>query len=235
MTTTVKVAKYRYDTDYLFRIANVDYPACVGVREVEYWKITAAHVLTETEGLKCSRATAYDREQFANAIAAVKTKLIAADARITHLKMKREVVGLCNAHLAQDCHNGCPYRVRVEPSNQSSNTSVAIMTVCADCAKETALDSLAKALFQCAGLSERLDPGSEVPAGECECGAFAYLIPTHGEQLAAAQIARYVYDLVADEFFADDELPDIKWLKTKLREAGMPVAERECEQKKGLQ
>jgi hypothetical protein len=103
--------------------------------------------------------------------------------------------------------------------------STARMTRCADCTNETPIDGLAKTLFQCDGLSERLDPGSEVPAGECECGAFAYLIPTADQQLSAIEIARYVRDLLVDEFFATDELPNIEWLKTKLQDAGMPISQ----------
>ena len=88
MTTTVKVAKYRDETDHLFRLANVDYHACVGVREVECWKETAARVLAQTEGLQCLRASAYDREQFAKAVEAVKSQLIAANTRIAQLANK---------------------------------------------------------------------------------------------------------------------------------------------------
>jgi hypothetical protein len=87
-TTTVKVAKYRNETDHLFRIARLDYNACVGVREIERWKETAGRALTEAKGLQCIRATAYDREQFASAIEAVTQQLIAADAYIAQLQSK---------------------------------------------------------------------------------------------------------------------------------------------------
>jgi len=184
MTSTVKVAVFRDETDHLHRVANVDYHACVGVREIELWKDTAVRVLAAAEGLQCSRANAYDREQFTKAIAAVQVRLIDADARIAQLQVKRDLVGPCNVHLAQDCHNGCPYRVRRQSTTNSESKSIADMTRCADCMTETPIDALAKTLFQCNGLSERLDPGSEVPAGECECGAFAYVIPTADQQLA---------------------------------------------------
>lgn len=88
MTNTLKVAAYRNAIDHLFRIANVDYQACVGVREVECWKETAARVLAQTEGLQCLRANAYDREQFTKAVEAVKAQLIAANARIAQLATK---------------------------------------------------------------------------------------------------------------------------------------------------
>jgi hypothetical protein len=89
MTTTVKVARYRDETDHLFRLANVDYQACVGVREVERWKETAARLLAATEGLQCLRATPDDREQFAKALSVVKAQLIAADERIAQLQLQR--------------------------------------------------------------------------------------------------------------------------------------------------
>lgn len=112
-----------------------------------------------------------------------------------------------------------------EPPSDPERMKMARMTRCGDCRKETHVDDLAKTLFQCDGLSERLDPGSEVPAGECECGAFAYLITPADRQQAAAKIARYLYNLVADGFFLDDDLPDIEWLKSTLREAGMPLSQ----------
>jgi hypothetical protein len=93
MTTTVKVARFRDETDHLFRLANVDYHACVSVHEVENWKTTAARVLAETEGLECSRANAYDREQFDKALGAIKARLAEADIRIGQLQTPREVVG----------------------------------------------------------------------------------------------------------------------------------------------
>jgi len=96
-TTTVKVAAFRDETDHLFRLANMDYQACVGIREVENWKTTAARVLAEAEGLQCSRANAHDREQFAKAITAVRTRLVEADTRIAQLQARREDAD--NAHL----------------------------------------------------------------------------------------------------------------------------------------
>jgi hypothetical protein len=90
-TTTVKIAAYRDETQHLFRVANVDYHACVGVREVENWKATAARVLAEADGLLCRRANAYDREQFAKAVAAVRARLLEADTRIAQLQAPREV------------------------------------------------------------------------------------------------------------------------------------------------
>lgn len=88
MTTTVKVAKFRNEADHLFRLANVDYHACVNAREVECWKEIATRVLKEAENLVCARATDYDRQQFTKAVAAVNAQLIAADDRIVQLQRK---------------------------------------------------------------------------------------------------------------------------------------------------
>ena len=49
---------------------------------------------------------------------------------------------------------------------------------CADCEKVFDVSAITS-LTMVQGLNERLDPGSEVPAGECpdpECGAFCYLV-----------------------------------------------------------
>lgn len=45
---------------------------------------------------------------------------------------------------------------------------------CDNCSKE--MDEPFKELSELRDLSERLDPGSVVPSGECECGAFCYPI-----------------------------------------------------------
>lgn len=81
-TQTVKVAVFRQAYDHLFRIANVDYHACVGAGEVENWKRSAARMLSEYELYHCGRAQAYDLEQFAKAVEAVRVCLVSADDRI---------------------------------------------------------------------------------------------------------------------------------------------------------
>jgi hypothetical protein len=45
-----------------------------------------------------------------------------------------------------------------------------------DCGKGVTVDALEKSLFRLDNLSARLEPGSEVPAGERECGEQAYLV-----------------------------------------------------------
>jgi len=55
------------------------------------------------------------------------------------------------------------------------------VTVCDDCGRTCYTGELAKQLAQIERLGERLDPGAEVPAGECMCGALAYLL---AEELA---------------------------------------------------
>ena len=50
-------------------------------------------------------------------------------------------------------------------------------TKCANCG-ETTTEKNIRPLYELPNLYARLDPGSEVPAGECrECGAFVYLVP----------------------------------------------------------
>lgn len=114
MTTTVKVAKYRNEADHLFTLARVDYQACVGVREVEHWKETAARVLAQTEGLQCLRASAYDREQFAKAVEAVKAQLIAADNRIAQIQRK----SVLNAEQRAAAEKMCSERPTVFPGTK---------------------------------------------------------------------------------------------------------------------
>lgn len=57
---------------------------------------------------------------------------------------------------------------------QSKNESP--LTRCDDCGAEVPQDDLEKSLYEIDSLEDRLDAGSEVPAGECGCGAFAYLV-----------------------------------------------------------
>ncbi len=82
MSKVIKVAAYRAEADHLFRVANVDYHACVGVNEIENWQRIAGRVLAGVEGVECKRASAYDVEQFTQAVAAVKGRLIDSAQRI---------------------------------------------------------------------------------------------------------------------------------------------------------
>ena len=51
---------------------------------------------------------------------------------------------------------------------------------CGNCQWQGDEEAVERTLVQVHHLGERLDPGDEVPAGECpECGAFAYLIHAH--------------------------------------------------------
>lgn len=83
---TVKVAAFRNETDRLFRLANADYCACVGVREVENWQKVASRALAESADLACNRATAYDHEQWASALKALKDTLEDSAARLERIK-----------------------------------------------------------------------------------------------------------------------------------------------------
>lgn len=86
--STVKVNVFRAETDRLFRLANSHYHACVGVSEVQSWQVIANRVLAETSQLTCKRASAYDLEQWANAIQALKDCVQASVERLAQLKAK---------------------------------------------------------------------------------------------------------------------------------------------------
>lgn len=49
------------------------------------------------------------------------------------------------------------------------------MTVCADCGKRCRQSQLKHQLEDLEHLAQRISPGEEVPAGECECGALVHL------------------------------------------------------------
>jgi len=78
MSKPLKVAAFRAEADHLFRLANVDYHACVGVHELDNWRAVAGRVLAEVEHCECTRATPYDREQFRRAVEAVKERMAQA-------------------------------------------------------------------------------------------------------------------------------------------------------------
>lgn len=84
----VKIAVFRAETDRLFRLANSHYHACVGVREVQSWQVTASRVLAESVELSCKRATAYDLDQWAKAVQALKDCLAASVERVAQLQAK---------------------------------------------------------------------------------------------------------------------------------------------------
>jgi hypothetical protein len=79
---TVKVAELRSTYDRLFRQANVHYHSCVGASEVRNWQTVAKRVLEEALSLKCNRASEYDNDQMAQAIAALTERLEGSGARI---------------------------------------------------------------------------------------------------------------------------------------------------------
>ena len=85
---TVKVAVLRTETDRLFRLANTHYHACVGVREVQNWQAVANRALDDTAQLACKRATAYDLDQWASAVQALKDRLAASVERVAQLQVK---------------------------------------------------------------------------------------------------------------------------------------------------
>lgn len=69
MTQTVKVALFRSEADHLFRLANVDYHACVGAHELRNWHTIAARVLAEVKHYECKRAHLTTASSFAGLLA----------------------------------------------------------------------------------------------------------------------------------------------------------------------
>ncbi len=85
----VKVSDFRNSVDHLFRIANVDYHACVGARELRYWVIRAENVIVEVKGLECNRTTENDRERHTKSLAAASFMLEQATDRIGKLETEK--------------------------------------------------------------------------------------------------------------------------------------------------
>ena len=78
MNHPLTLASFRAKADHLFRLANVDYHACVGVHELDNWRAGAGRVLAEAEHCECKRTTSYDLEQFRKAVEAVKERITQA-------------------------------------------------------------------------------------------------------------------------------------------------------------
>lgn len=71
----VNVATYRQDTDHLYRIANVDWHACVNATEREHWAFTATRALERTNANECMRAKHADGFQRDKARQALQKRL----------------------------------------------------------------------------------------------------------------------------------------------------------------
>lgn len=82
----VKVAEFRNGSDYLFRIANVDYHACVSKSELLRWQQIAKRALSEVELMECKRANDYDREQHVKSISAIQNRLTHSETRLLGMK-----------------------------------------------------------------------------------------------------------------------------------------------------
>lgn len=62
---------------------------------------------------------------------------------------------------------------------------------CDNCQWQGDEDQIEISLMEVHRLAERLDPGSEVPVGECpECGAFAYVVANHNRRKTDKQPRR---------------------------------------------
>jgi hypothetical protein len=64
----VPVADFRRGYDQLWRIANVDYCACVGLDERKNWLSIAERILPDVAAMQSRRASAYDLEQHRSSI-----------------------------------------------------------------------------------------------------------------------------------------------------------------------
>lgn len=89
MSTTLKVAAYRAEIDRLFRLANVDYHACVSAGEIQNWQMIARRGLSDSADITCPRSNDYDKDQFRQAVACVKETLNRSDERIHQLLQVR--------------------------------------------------------------------------------------------------------------------------------------------------
>ncbi|QOR45274.1 hypothetical protein [Trueperella pecoris] len=82
----VNVAEFRQETDRLFRVANVDYHACVNAQEVRNWLVVAGRALEECAALQTKRAKAYDLDQFKDAVRALECRVSQSGERIRYLE-----------------------------------------------------------------------------------------------------------------------------------------------------
>jgi len=72
----VKVAVFRAEADHLFRLANVDYSACVGPEEKRNWKAIAKRALAEAETMTCNRANENDEKFYIRAKATLSIRMV---------------------------------------------------------------------------------------------------------------------------------------------------------------
>ncbi|MBX4558863.1 hypothetical protein CF042_05825 [Klebsiella pneumoniae] len=94
----VSVKEFRNSVDHLYRMANVDYHACVGAQELRYWVERVERVIGLVEALECKRAKPADREEHRKSLEAARKRLEQAAKRIQELEQpepKKPTLTLC--------------------------------------------------------------------------------------------------------------------------------------------
>ncbi|HCH1696720.1 hypothetical protein [Vibrio diabolicus] len=86
----VTVSEFRNSVDHLFKMVNVDYHACVGHKELDYWVERTEKVLNTVKMLECKRAKPVDREQHAKSLVAAENRLIQARDKIKFLEANQK-------------------------------------------------------------------------------------------------------------------------------------------------
>lgn len=80
----VSVRDFRHDTSGLYRLANVDYHACVGQIELKHWLEIAKRRLVEVLDVTCTRAKPDDRSERRRAVEVLNERVIDVSKRLGH-------------------------------------------------------------------------------------------------------------------------------------------------------
>ena len=86
----VPVADFRRGYDRLWRAANVDYCACVGLDERKNWLLIAERILPEVEAMVSKRVNCYDLEQQRACVACVRERINEVRAQIASEEANRQ-------------------------------------------------------------------------------------------------------------------------------------------------
>lgn len=94
----VSVKEFRNSVDHLYRMANVDYHACVDALELRYWVERVERIIRGVEALECKRAKPADREEHGKSLEAARKRLKQATKRIQELdcpEPKKPILTIC--------------------------------------------------------------------------------------------------------------------------------------------
>lgn len=119
-----------------------------------------------------------------------------------HTSRRRSVKGIYSARKSSDdtkriaaASSALLTKTKHPPSSAMGSEDESPLTRCNNCGAVVREDKLARSLYEIDSLPERIFPGEEVPAGQCECGALASLVPRdpvireHIDRLKAASDA----------------------------------------------